>query len=98
MSKKISAIDIWTNGQVEVGEFFEVVGFNDNYKDTAYNSWQIFTKKIMEDGTEEANISISQGLLTITGQDYTEWGSQPAMDVNDWIYNWAAQKLGLSIL
>lgn len=98
MSKKITPIDIWANGQIQVGEFFQVIGSNDNYQDTAYNTWQIFTKKIMEDGTEEPNFLISQGTLTITGQDYINWGNQPAMNVNDWIYNWSAQQLGLNII
>jgi hypothetical protein len=98
MAKKIEPVDIWNNGQVQVGEFLAVSCSYDNYENTANNLWQILTNKIMEDGTEEPNFQISQGLLTITGQDYIDWGEQPAIDANDWIYNWVASKLNLVII
>jgi hypothetical protein len=98
MAKKIQPIDIWAEGQTQIGEYFKVACINDNYEDTATNLWQIFTLKVMEDGTEEPNFQIAQGYLTITGDEYTEWGEQPAMAINDWIYNWVANKLNLTII
>lgn len=98
MAKKIQPIDIWVNGQTQVGEFLQVTCINDNYEDTATNLWQIFTLKVMEDGTEEPNFQIAQGYLTITGEQYIAWGEQPAMSINDWIYNWCAEQLGLTII
>lgn len=98
MAKKIEPINIWENGQTQVGEFFQVTCVNDNYEDTAINYWQIFTKKVMEDGTEEPNFQIASGNLTITGEQYIAWGDQPAMAINAWIYNWSAEQLGLTII
>lgn len=98
MAKKIQPIDIWVNGQTQVGEFLQVTCSNDNYEDTATNLWQIFTLKVMEDGTEQPNFQIAQGYLTITGEQYIAWGEQPAMAINDWIYNWCAEQLGLTII
>jgi hypothetical protein len=98
MAKKIEPINIWENGQTQVGEFFQVTCVNDNYENTATNYWQIFTKKVMEDGTEQPNFQISSGSIVIFGEDYVNWGEQPAMAVNDWIYNWVASKLNIVII
>jgi len=98
MAKKIEPINIWVNGETQVGEILSVSCSYDNYQDTATNLYQIFTKKIMEDGTEEPNFQIGQGYLTITGEDYINWGDQPAMAINEWIYNWCADKLNLTII
>lgn len=98
MAKKIEPIDIWVDGQTQVGQFLKVTCSNDNYQDTATNLWQIFTLKVMEDGTEQPNFQIAQGYLTITGEQYIAWGEQPAMSINDWIYNWCAEQLGLTII
>ena len=98
MAKKIEPINIWVNGETQIGEFLQVTCSYDNYQDTANNSCKIFTKKVMEDGTEQPNFLISESRLTITGQDYINWGDQPAMKINEWIYNWSASQLNLIII
>ena len=89
MAKQIEPIDIWVNGQTKTGVNFSVTCINDNYDNSATNYWQILDA----DGQQ-----IAQGNLTIDGQDYIDWGNQPAMAINDWIYNWSADKLGLEII
>lgn len=98
MAKKIQPVNIWVNGENKVGEFFQVTCINDNYENSATNYWQIFTKVVDEEGNEKQGEQISCGNLTIDGQDYVNWGDQPAMAINDWIYNWSASKLGLTII
>ena len=98
MAKQIQPVNIWVNGENKVGEFFQVTCINDNYENSATNYWQIFTKVVDEEGNEKQGEQISCGNLTIDGQDYVNWGDQPAMAINDWIYNWSASKLGLTII
>jgi len=87
--KKIQPIDIWINGETKTGVNFSVNCIFDNYENSATNYWQILDA----DGQQ-----ISQGNLTIDGQDYIDWGNQPAMAINEWIYNWVADKLNLTII
>jgi len=87
--KQIQPIDIWINGETKIGVNFSVNCIFDNYENSATNYWQI---------SDADGQSISQGNLTIDGQDYIDWGNQPAMAINEWIYNWSADKLGLTII
>ena len=87
--KQIQPIDIWVNGETKTGVNFSVTCINDNYENSATNYWQILDA----DGQQ-----VAQGNLTIDGQDYIDWGNQPAMAINTWIYNWSADKLGLTII
>jgi hypothetical protein len=87
--KQIQPIDIWINGETKIGINFSVNCIFDNYENSATNYWQILDA----DGQQ-----ISQGNLSIGGQDYIDWGNQPAMAINEWIYNWSADKLGLTII
>lgn len=98
MAKQIQPVNIWINGENKVGEFFQVTCINDNYENSATNYWQIFTKVVDEEGNEKQGEQISCGNLTIDGQDYVNWGDQPAMAINAWIYDWSASKLGLTII
>jgi len=98
MAKKIEPVVIWANGQNKTAEYFQVTGINDNYESAATNYWQLFTKVVDEEGNESAGEQISQGNLSISGQDYTNWGDQPAMAINAWIYQWSADQLNLTII
>jgi hypothetical protein len=87
--KQIQPINIWINGETKTGVNFSVNCVNDNYEDAATNYW-----KILDNNSE----IIAESNLTIDGQDYIDWGNQPAMAINTWIYNWSADKLGLTII
>ena len=87
--KQIQPINIWVNGETKTGVNFSVTCINDNYENTATNYWQILDADLQQ---------ISQGNLSIGGQDYIDWGNQPASAINIWIYNWSATKLGLTII
>ena len=98
MAKQISPVTIWTNGESKMAEFLQVTCINDNYENSATNYWQLFTKIVDEEGNEKQGEQIAQSNLTIDGQDYINWGDQPAMSINAWIYQWSADKLNLVIL
>ena len=98
MAKKIEPVQIWVNGESKVAEYFSVTCINDNYESSATNYWALFTKVVDEEGVESQGEQVSQGNLTISGQDYINWGDQPAMQINAWIYNWSAEQLNLTII
>ena len=98
MAKQIEPVTIWSNGTSKVAEYFQVTGINDNYESSATNYWQMFTKVVDEEGVESQGEAVAQGNLTISGQDYINWGDQPAMAINEWIYDWSASQLNLVIL
>ena len=98
MAKQIEPVTIWSNGQSKVAEYLQVTCINDNYENSATNYWQLFTKVIDTEGVESQGECIAQSNLTISGQDYINWGDQPAMAINTWIYDWNASQLNLVIL
>ena len=95
--KQISPVNVWVNGESKVAEYLQVTGINDNYESSATNYWALFTK-VTTDGVDSQGEQVAQGNLTISGQDYINWGDQPAMQINAWIYNWSAEKLNLTII
>lgn len=98
MAKQIEPITIWANGTSKDAEYLQVTGINDNYESSATNYWALFTKVVDAEGVESMGEQVSQGNLTIDGVSYQEWGDQPAMQINEWIYNWAAEQLNLTII
>jgi hypothetical protein len=98
MAKQISPVTIWVNGESKVAEYLQVTGINDNYESSATNYWALFTKVVDAEGVESQGEQVAQGNLTIDGQDYINWGDQPAMDINTWIYDWVANQLNLTII
>ena len=96
--KQISPVQIWTNGVSKTAEYLQVTGINDNYESAAVNYWQLFTKVVDAEGNDVAGESVAQGNSSISGQDYINWGDQPAMAINEWIYNFVASELNLVIL
>lgn len=98
MAKQIEPVTIWVNGTSKVAEYLQVTGINDNYESSATNYWQMFTMVVDAEGVESKGEAVAQGNLTISGQDYIDWGDQPAMAINEWIYNWVAEQLNLTIV
>ena len=82
MAKQIQPVDIWVNGESKSAEYFQVTCINDNYENSATNYWQLFTKVVDAEGVESIGEQIAQSNLTIDGQDYINWGDQPAMAIN----------------
>ena len=98
MAKQIEPVNVWVNGEIKVAEYLQVTGINDNYESSATNYWQMFTMNVDAEGVESQGEAVAQGNLTISGQDYINWGDQPAMQINAWIYDWVSEQLNLVIL
>jgi hypothetical protein len=98
MAKKISPINVWVNGTSKSAQYLQVTGINDNYESSATNYWQMFTMNVDAEGVETQGEAVAQGNLTIDGASYVDWGNQPAMAINDWIYDWVAEQLNLTII
>lgn len=98
MAKQISPVNVWVNGQSKSAQYLQVTGINDNYESSATNYWQMFTMVVDAEGVESVGEAVAQGNLTISGEEYIAWGDQPAMAINDWIYNWVASQLNLTII
>lgn len=96
--KQIQPVQIWTNGTLKTAEFLQVIGINDNYENSATNYWALFTRVKDIDNKWVAGEQVAQGNTTISGQDYINWGDQPAMAINAWIYNWVASQINVVIL
>ena len=96
--KQIQPVQIWTNGTLKTAEFLQVTGINDNYESAATNFWAVYTKVTDAEGNEVAGEQIAQGNTTIQAQNYIDWGDQPAMAINAWIYDWVAEQINVVIL
>ena len=96
--KQIQPITIWINGEEKIAEYISVTGVYDNNATEAKEYWQLYTKIVDEQGVAETGEQIAQGNISISGQDYINWGDQPAMNVNEWIYDWVAQQINATII
>jgi hypothetical protein len=96
--KQIEPVQIWTNGTLKTAEYLQVTGINDNYESSATNYWSLFTLVTDAEGNDVAGEQIAQSNTTIQGQDYINWGDQPAMAINAWIYDWVANEINVVIL
>ena len=98
MAKQIQPVNVWVNGTSKEAQYLQVTGINDNYESSATNYWQMFTMVVDAEGVESMGEAVASGNLTIDGKDYVAWGDQPAMKINEWIYNWVAEQLNLTII
>ena len=96
--KKIEPLTVGVNGTSKVAEYLQVTGINDNYESSSTNYWALFTKVVDAEGVESVGEQVSQGNLTIAGDEYIAWGDQPAMAINAWIYDWVSDKLNLILV
>jgi hypothetical protein len=71
---------------------------DDNLENQAQFYWQLFAKYQDSEGNDVVGQALSQGNLTMSGTDYTDWGNQGGSDINNWAYNWAANLLNITII
>lgn len=90
--RKIESVNLWVNGQLKDANIITLNIVNDNLKDNAVFYYQLMSEITQEDGNT-FNESLVQGNLTISGQDYIDWGTQT--DVNQWAYEWCTSQLNL---
>lgn len=93
--KQIEPVSLWVNGQQKVATNISLKSVNDNLKDSAVFYYSLVAKLLKEDGSEFKE-SLVQGNLSISGQEYIDWGIQT--DINLWAYQWAAAQLNLVLV
>ena len=110
---QIQPISTWFQGATHQANVFSLYSSGDNLIDSATFKYQLIeliitpgseTTVIDENGDssivttpdQEFSQTLISGELAINGQDYIDWDS--SVSANEWIYNWAATKLGLTIV
>lgn len=85
---QIQPVTVWYEGEERLANQFSLTSINDNLSNTAKFVYQLLSS---------TNLQLASGNLTMSGQDYQDWGSQSSVDINEWAYDWAAQQLNLTI-
>jgi hypothetical protein len=94
---EIQAVSIWKNGQVKTASDFYLKSIDDDFATSAVLYYELRSASSQDgDGNTVSGETLSSGNLSISGQDYIDWGADA--DVNLWIYNWSADQLGLTII
>jgi hypothetical protein len=90
----IQPVTLWIGGQQQTANVFQLSIDKDNLKDWARLYYQLGN----EQPTEEAPATtwLLDGHLTILGEEYAAWDADPS--ANEWIYNWSANQLNLTII
>ena len=85
--KPIQPVDIWVNGGLQIATVLNVFGVFDNFSNSAVITYEL---------RDADQVILTNGNLNIGGQDYQDWDADPT--ANDWIYNWVAGQLNITIL
>lgn len=93
MAKTIQPVSSWQNGEEKQATVFTLTSSYDNLSTSANFQYQL-SEVFLDSGYSILNALINGG-LNISGQDYLDWDA--AVDANEWIYNWAATQLKLTI-
>lgn len=96
--KEILPQSVWLKGVEYEAQYLQCTGTYDNYLSEAKVYFQLFTMLIDVNGEKSPFLEVSNGYETIQGQDYVDWGNVPAMSINDWIYNWTAEQINVTII
>lgn len=87
--KPITPVSIWSGGQTKSANNLELAIVHDNLENSATFYWQLLSV------ADEAKEQLAQGNLTISGEDYENWGT--AEDINQAAFVWAADQLNLQL-
>jgi hypothetical protein len=98
---KIQEVSSWQNGQEKKATEFILNSSFDNLATSATFQYQLNEVIITPISENEITIypiynTLVNGYLTISGQDYIDWGK--ASDINLWAYEWAAGQLNLVLI
>jgi hypothetical protein len=96
--KEILPQSVWLQGIEYKAQYIQCTGTYDNYKSQATVYFQLFTMLIDVNGDKSPAQQVSDGFEYIQGQAYIDWGNIPANSINEWIYNWTAQQINVTII
>lgn len=91
----IQPIATWYQGAEHQANVFTLYSTGDNLLDSATFQYQLIEEIIIEPNQNNSQTLLT-GILSISGADYAQWDAE--VDANAWIYNWAANKLNLTII
>ena len=92
--KTIQPITTWFNGEPQNASNFTLRSIADDFTTSATLYYELQKEVVNEELVNYENLVTAT--LDINGQDYKDWSATP--DANTWIYNWASQKLNLTII
>jgi hypothetical protein len=84
--KQIQPLTLWVNGQQKTATQFSLIIINDNLLDSATFYWQLL---------DADSVKLQDGNLTMDAADYAVWSS--TQDINQSAYDWAANKLNITL-
>ena len=91
----ITPVQVWYKGEQHNANVFTLYSKGDNLIDSAVFQYQLIEEIVVS--PEQTNSqTLLIGELSINGSDYAQWDAE--VDANQWIYQWAASKLGLVII
>ena len=90
----ITPVPVWYQGEQHDANVFTLYSTGDNLLDAATFRYQLIEEIVVDEQTNSQTLLV--GELSINGEDYALWDAQT--DANEWIYNWAASKLNLTII
>ena len=93
MAKEILPITVWVNGILKTGNSIEACIVNDNLQDYAQFLWEI--SEVSGTGTNLMKTVLERGNVTISGVDYTNWGT--SIDINLSAYEYICNQLNLTL-
>jgi hypothetical protein len=91
---KIQPIQTWFNGQLETASNFTLRSIADDFTTNAVLYYELQKEVVSVESVSYENLVTAT--LEINGKDYQEWSATP--DANTYIYNWAANKLKLTLI
>lgn len=96
--KEILPQQIWLNGLEYSAQYLQCIGTYDNYESEATVFFKLYTMLVDVNGDKTPQQQVASGYETIQGQAYIDWGNVPASSVNEWIYNWTAEQINVTII
>jgi len=93
MAKTIEPISSWQNGEEKQATVFVLASSYDNLSTSANFQYQLSEVSLIS--SYGMLNTLINGALNISGQNYLDWNT--ATDANEWIYDWAATQLKLTI-
>lgn len=91
----IQPITTWYQGSEHQANVFTLYSTGDNLIDSATFQYQLIEEIVISPEDIKSQTLIT-GQLAINGTDYQQWDAE--VDANEWIYNWAADQLNLTII
>lgn len=97
---QIQPVQIWKDGQVKTATVYKLRSDGDDLESRSslfYTLLEADTLDVENNVIQPGQI-VASGYLSISGQDYSDWAAQPGTTTNQWIYEWAADKLAITII